>query len=231
MLIAAEECAFKRGTAKSVRLSLSSTLGPGRGRERPISDTLFPMTPAEWIPLVAVVGVLIGLLISSRALRATERALRGTEQETALRMRPWIGVTSVDYEPPQATGPRRGRHQIPVHYLNTGLLPAQSLNIDMRAHSVVLPGLQSTANDASFDFEGEHGGLTVFPGEDNVQRFQVLEPGGMGRLPRWLGSGRDVRLTGSITYGFGGKTYVTTFHAVIGATTHQIHSWANQSAS
>ena len=103
-------------------------------------------------------------------------------------MRPWIGITGVDYVPPEGTG-LLVEETVSVHYHNIGPLPARSLTIELHARPVVPPGALGAHTNANafLDFDSMQFGV-LFPGEDSVQHFRLRGSGGLGlRVGRAFG--------------------------------------------
>lgn len=147
----------------------------------------------DFFQTVTSLVLVVSLLIAWGALRASAK-------EAALRTRPWVGLTGVDYGPrPEGAG-EEAVAAISLRYDNIGALPAQSVSFDLRAQP--LPPFDP-GSDAGFRFDSGYLGV-FFPGEPGVQDFAMVEPL-RDRLMRWLDADRQVLLDGTITYGFGAK--------------------------
>lgn len=203
------------------------------------------MTPAEWIQLAAVLGMLIGLIFSSIALRATERqaavssrALLATEQETALRMRPWVGLTECHWEGAREADLGAVEYLV-LSYRNVGLLPAHDLAcVDISVESIVPEGEAPAKMDGTLVLEAIGSPATVFPNEPAEQWLRINRAA-LTRFIQWRAALREVTVTGAFSYRSGIEQHRTDFQLDVsfGATLRPDDApkvaiaWANKTAT
>ena len=141
----------------------------------------------DWPTAIGAIGIVATLLVALAALRITRR-------ESALRTRPWVGITGCEYK----GGPEHDPYEaLTLSFQNVGLLPAHSLEIIdvwVGVQEVVPEGEEPGDINDFFEVEGWPSG-TVFPHEPSHEAITFRGERGT-RFRAWREAHREVLVRG-----------------------------------
>ena len=153
--------------------------------------------------VIVALGVLASLTIAARAAKAARDQANAVIRDNALRTRPWVGLTGVQFSS-HLDSDRLDAEELELAYLNVGQLPAESV----RAHLELTP-VQHTENpgpiviDRTLDL--------VFPGDPRKWQVSLLND---DLFTAWRLDGFDLGFSGYFRYQQGSHGYTTYFQGI-----------------
>ena len=167
--------------------------------------------------VIVAFGVLASLTIAARSANAARDQANAVIRDNALRTRPWVGLTGVQFSS-HIDGDPLDAEELELTYLNVGQLPAESV----LAHLELSP-VQHTENrgpiliDQSLDL--------VFPGDPRKWQVSFLND---ELFTAWRLDGYDLGFSGHFRYQQGGHVYTTYFQGTFWFSEHGVPiEWDN----
>jgi hypothetical protein len=159
------------------------------------------------IQAVGVVAVTLTLFVYYRQMRTMDQQRRATEREMAARMRPWVGLFGVSFEP-GTLAPAQSGERLGLLLRNCGALPAQNAHLKLMLRPVEH---REDPDDASVTWE-ESGVKALVPGEDGNYSIELSR---YMRFGKWREARRDVEIEGVMNYMLDERKFHTQFVATL----------------
>ena len=166
---------------------------------------------------IALFFVILSAVASKRSSDAAAKASALAIGEAELRTRPWVGMTGTSIVVPQLAD--LGHTVVAIlEFTNVGVLPAEGLTLTSSA--------RPSGRDEPSDPFQTMGPATIFPNE-----LTTLVERASSRIDDWISEGLMIEIHGQATYGYGSKSYHTTFNTKIlfqDPNKPQLMGWENQ---